>query len=373
MLSQTSSSFADSKAHYPILDGLRGVAAMVVVWYHVFEGYATSHLDQIINHGYLAVDFFFLLSGFVIAYAYDDRWHRMTLREFFKRRAIRLHPMVLFGALLGGALFYTQGCDWWDVSKVTVGSLLLGVVMNMFLIPAPVGVEVRGIGEMFPLNGPSWSLFFEYIGNLMYGLFVRRFSLGVLASTVAVCGLALGGGAIWGGQGDVGYGWTLMSWQQFYMGMLRMMFSFFMGLLMFRVVRPGRVRGAFWWCSALLVVLLVMPRVGGADSLWANGVYDMLCVALCFPLVVYMGVSGRADGPFTKRLVKFLGDISYPLYIVHYPFIYLYIAWVKNHQLPFSQSWYMALALFAGTILLAWVVLKIYDMPVRRWLSRKRK
>ena len=104
-------SFADSKPHYPLLDGLRGVAAIVVVWYHIFESFATSHLDQGVNHGYLAVDFFFLLSGFVLGYAYDGRWGKMSTWSFIRRRLIRLHPMVIFGAIFGGALFYTQGCE----------------------------------------------------------------------------------------------------------------------------------------------------------------------------------------------------------------------------------------------------------------------
>ena len=77
-----------SKPHYGILDGLRGVAALMVIWYHIFEGFATSPIDQKFNHGYLAVDFFFILSGFVIGYAYDDRWKSMKIKDFFKRRLI---------------------------------------------------------------------------------------------------------------------------------------------------------------------------------------------------------------------------------------------------------------------------------------------
>lgn len=110
--------FPNTKPHYEILDGLRGVAAIMVVWFHIFEAYATSHLDQRINHGYLAVDFFFILSGFVIGYAYDDRWGKMKITDFIKRRVIRLHPMVVVGALIGGVMFYWQGCSVWDVSKV---------------------------------------------------------------------------------------------------------------------------------------------------------------------------------------------------------------------------------------------------------------
>lgn len=100
----TQTTYLASKPHYEILDGLRGVAAVMVIIFHLFEAHAGgSHLTQIINHGYLAVDFFFMLSGFVIGYAYDDRWNRMTVGTFFKRRIIRLHPMVIMGSIVGAA------------------------------------------------------------------------------------------------------------------------------------------------------------------------------------------------------------------------------------------------------------------------------
>ncbi len=85
------------RPHYPILDGLRGVAAVLVVAFHVCEASSTSHLDQIINHGYLAVDFFFLLSGFVVGYAYDDRWGKMTLGGFLKFDLSGFNPWSLWG------------------------------------------------------------------------------------------------------------------------------------------------------------------------------------------------------------------------------------------------------------------------------------
>src|SRR6188768_2384328 len=97
-----------TKPHYAILDGLRGVAAIMVVIFHIFEAHASSSLTQVINHGYLAVDFFFLLSGFVIGYAYDDRWKNLSASGFFKRRLVRLQPMVVMGMIVGAALFYFQ-------------------------------------------------------------------------------------------------------------------------------------------------------------------------------------------------------------------------------------------------------------------------
>ena len=160
----SSAAFSDTKPHYELLDGLRGVAALLVVWYHVFEGYAFAGgtLIESINHGYLAVDFFFILSGFVIGYAYDDRWKVMKTKDFFKRRLIRLHPMVVLGAVLGAITFYIQGSEKWDGTPVSMSMVMLAMLMGLFLIPAVPGSgsEVRGNGEMYPLNGPSWSLFF---------------------------------------------------------------------------------------------------------------------------------------------------------------------------------------------------------------------
>ncbi|MDQ0967927.1 peptidoglycan/LPS O-acetylase OafA/YrhL [Flavobacterium sp. W4I14] len=95
-----------TKPHYPILDGLRGVAAIIVVTFHLTEPLGTGHLDILVNHGYLAVDFFFLLSGFVMGYAYDDRWNKMSVGSFFKRRIVRLQPMVILGMTLGAIGFY---------------------------------------------------------------------------------------------------------------------------------------------------------------------------------------------------------------------------------------------------------------------------
>ena len=364
----SSAAFADTKPHYAILDGLRGVAAIMVVWFHIFEAYATSHLDQKINHGYLAVDFFFILSGFVIGYAYDDRWKTMTAKDFIKRRIIRLQPMVVMGAIIGAIVFYFQGCPVWDVAKVTVGALFVATFINALLIPATPGTEIRGLGEMYPLNGPSWSLFFEYIGNVLYALFIRKFSTAMLALLVVVAGCALAVFSIFGPYGDICAGFSLTG-IEFTGGFFRLLYSFSAGLLLFRMFKPTHIKGAFWICSLAVIVLLAVPRLGGAGHLWMNGLYDTICFALLFPLIVYLGASGKITDRYTKRVCKFLGDISYPLYMVHYPFIYLYYAWVKNEELTFGESLYGALAVVIGSMLLAYICLKLYDEPVRKYVA----
>ena len=365
-----SAAFADTKPHYHILDGLRGVAALTVVCFHLFEAFATSHVDQRINHGYLAVDFFFMLSGFVIGYAYDDRWGKMGVKDFLKRRLIRLHPMVVMGTLIGALLWYTQGCEVWDVSQVSVGMLLLATLAGMLMIPATPGWEIRGVGEMFPLNGPSWSLFFEYVANICYALFLRKLSTRWLSVLVAASACGLAGFAIFGPLGDlcVGFAWTENDLPG---GLLRLTFSFSAGLLMSRLFKPVKIKGAFWLGGIAIVTLAAIPRIGGAEHLWMNGIYDAVCVLFLFPSVVYIAASGQTTDKTTTRICNFLGDISYPLYMIHYPFIYLYFAWVKNNQLTFEESLPGAIALVVGCVLLAWLCLKLYDGPVRKWLTGK--
>lgn len=359
-----------NKPHYNVLDGLRGVAAITVVCFHIFEAFATSHLDQRINHGYLAVDFFFILSGFVIGYAYDDRWSKMSTKDFIRRRIIRLHPMVVMGAVIGAIMFYFQGCSVWDVSSVTVMALLGATLLNALLIPAMPGHEVRGLGEMFPLNGPSWSLFFEYIGNILYALIIRKFSTKILALLVFIAGCGLATFAIAGQYGDICAGFSLTE-IEFTAGFLRVLFSFSAGLLLSRIFRPANIKGAFWICSITIVTLLALPRLGGAEHLWINGLYDTICCVVIFPILVYLGASGKSTDKYTARLCRFLGDISYPLYTVHYPFIYLYYAWVKNNKLTFEQSLPGAAAVVIGSIILAYICLKLYDIPVRNYLAKR--
>lgn len=319
MQAKSSSAFSDSKPHYELLDGLRGVAALVVIWYHIFEGFCTSPFDQNFNHGYLAVDFFFILSGFVVGYAYDDRWKTtLTTGNFIKRRLVRLHPMVVLGAVLGALTFCLQGSEKWDGSPVAVSMLMVALLLHLFLLPAlpGSGPEVRGNGEMFPLNGPSWSL----SGNNLPG------------------------------------------------GFLRLLFAFSVGLLMSRNFKPRPVRGAFWICSLAVIALLSVPYVG---TKLTNGVYDAVCVIVIFPLLVHIGASGKATDRGTSRICKLLGDISYPVYLIHYPVLYLFFSYVWKHGLAFSQVWHIAVMLFIGFIVFAWLCLKFYDEPIRKWLSRR--
>ncbi len=379
----TTATFLDTKPHYDLLDGLRGVAALLVVVYHVFEGFSFAELtngagDGLIrtfNHGYLAVDFFFMLSGFVLSYAYDDRFRSMSLGSFFKRRLIRLHPMLLVGVLIGATTFLIQGAVTWSGEAVAPQWIALSALLACFMIPALPGVryEVRGNGEAFPLNGPSWSLFFEYIGNILYALILRRLNKAWLAVVVALTGLGWAWFALTNvsGYGSMGVGWTIDS-VNFGGGMLRMLFPFALGMLLARHFKPLYVRGAFAWCSLALVGLFAVPYIEGQEPVCMNSVYELFCLAVAFPLIVWLGASGVAGGKKASAVCDLLGQLSYPLYVIHYPFMYLFYDFlIKEERYTLASAWPQALAVVVGCLLLAYALLKCYDLPVRRYLARR--
>ena len=364
--------FLPSKNHYLILDGLRGVAALMVVAFHVFETFnGGNRLVQIINHGYLAVDFFFLLSGFVVAYAYDDRWGKMTQWDFYKRRLIRLQPMVIVGSLIGAALFYFQSCDMFSlIAPTPVWKMLLVMLVGFTLIPLLPSMDIRGWQEMHPLNGPAWSLFYEYLANIMYALVVRKFSKRALAVFVLLTACLLVHYLVMGTQGDVIGGWAIDT-IQLRIGFTRMLYPFFAGVLLSRMGKLIHLKGAFWICSVMIIIILSVPRIGGSEHLWMNGLYESFCIILLFPLIVSIGAGGNISGKYSIKACKFLGDISYPIYITHYPLIYMYVAWVTNNKVPIEKGIFMGLLLFITSIVVAYACLKLYDEPVRNWLQKR--
>lgn len=370
--------FKDTKVHYAILDGLRGVAALMVVIYHIFEGYAFAGggIIESLNHGYLAVDFFFILSGFVVGYAYDDRLGKsMKTKDFLKRRLIRLHPMVIMGAVLGAATFCIQGSTQWDGTEISISLVMLSMLCAMlFILAIPGGCyEIRGNGEMFPLNGPSWSLFFEYIGNILYALFVRRLSTKQLTAIVVSLGIGYTAFAVFdaSGYGNMGVGWTLDS-INFLGGMLRMLFPFSMGLLLSGNFKPFKVKGSFWLASSILIIIFAIPYIPNDGNICYNGILEAVCVTLIFPILVRLGASGSTADHKSTAICNFLGRISYPLYMIHYPIMYLFYAWLIENKAPaFAKTWQAALGVYVTCIILALLCMKLYDEPVREYLAKK--
>jgi peptidoglycan/LPS O-acetylase OafA/YrhL len=344
------------KPHYPILDGLRGTAAIMIVIYHLFEAYYQVPANHPTQHGYLAVDFFYLLSGFVVGYAYDDRWGKMSMLDFFKIRLVRLHPLVILGVTIGAICFWLD--PYTNLGHQTGLLKLIGVMLIGFtLLPSP---DLRGWGETHSLDGPCWSLFQEYIANLIYALFGRKMSKVILWVIVIISAVALTWVSVW--RGDVATGW---GYKTFWIAFTRMMFPFFAGLLLFRTGKLIRIPRAYSVCSLVLILLFCLPT-----HKQFTGWYEAVCIIVGFPLIVAAGAGGQISGRWAK-LCKFSGAISYPLYITHYPFIYIYTSWVVIKKPAPAEIIPVAIFLFFFFILLAWAALKLYDEPVRAWLKRK--
>jgi peptidoglycan/LPS O-acetylase OafA/YrhL len=365
-----------SKPHYPILDGLRGTAAVLVVIFHLLEAYFPELPKHPMHHGYLAVDFFYLLSGFVVGYAYDDRWAQgMTIKQFFKIRFIRLHPLVILGTIIGAICFWFD--PYKDMQIIDTGKFITVVLLGFTLLPATT--DVRGWGETHPLDGPCWSLMQEYIANILYAIIGRKLTKGGLWAVVIISGIVLLVVSV--DHGDLGTGWGyakiksafIADWfygkgsegyPNIWVAPVRMMFPFFAGLLLFRTGKLIRVPMAYTVCSLLLAALFFFPWYS-----W-NGYFDALCIIIFFPIIVAAGAGGQISGRWAK-LCKFSGDISYPIYIMHYPFIYIYTFWIIKTKPEGSTVIAVATGLFFFFILLAYAALKLYDEPVRKWLKRK--
>ena len=260
----------------------------------------------------------------------------------------------------------------WPVHAVPVWKMLAVMLVGMTLLPVPVSMDVRGWQEMHPLNGPGWSLFYEYVRQ--YTLCPRRAAFSEMAAGGAGGRVGCGADPLRPDEPLGRHHRRLVAAHGRTTG--RRLHTHDVSLLrgiacLSRLVRPGHVRRAFWWCSLGLVALLAVPRVGGTEHLWQNGLYDALVVVVLFPLIVWTGASGTVTGRSARMSASFWADISYPIYITHYPLVYTYTAWVRNHGLTLGEAWPAAAGTVVVSVLLAYAALKWYDEPVRRWLRRK--
>jgi peptidoglycan/LPS O-acetylase OafA/YrhL len=355
---------SSGKEHFEVLDGLRGSAAFLIVIFHLFNyAFGFNSPLSLVRHAYLAVDFFFGLSGFVVAYAYDDRWTRMSIPQFFRIRLIRLHPLVLLGATLGllGYLFDPFGKG---INHTPGPMLLLAYVTSLLLLPSPpVGGRHN---ETQALNGPAWSLMQEYLGNIAYALILRRLRAITLGIIFALSGLLL----IWVAniKASLDGGW---GYPEIWMAPLRLTVSFVMGLWLYRIQhRIRRPKIGLLALSLVLAIVFQMPKFTEVGSFSLNGLYDATCVLLLFPLIILCGAHSEA-GAGMIRLCKFSGKLSYPLYITHIPFVYVLanFAHTRHPGKPVVLTWIFVVLPFAITV--AWLALKYLDEPVRAWLTRR--
>ena len=373
-----------SKQRYDILDGLRGVAALMVIIFHFFELYSFGNPSkQIINHGYLAVDFFYVLSGFVLGYAYDDRWDKMSYWDFYKRRLIRLHPMVIAGSLLGMCYFFLGECiNSPNIESVNPLYFFLTIIMSILMIPCPAQMDIRGWGETNSFNGPNWTLTYEYIVNILYSLIFRRLHtiiIGILtlASALLLVNLTCNFDIFnvmnerESNKYTVIGGWSLTSCE-LCVGFTRLFYPYFAGYLVYRLKLKIRIPYSFIICSIILITFLSMPRLEKEGYPIFNGIYEAIVIILIFPLVIIIGAGDTTKNEILTKICKFIGELSYPIYITHYPIIYMNSAWTSFHM---KDSLFNKIMISIGSFCImvfnAYSLIELYDKPVRKWLANK--
>ncbi|WP_027126138.1 acyltransferase family protein [Gelidibacter mesophilus] len=348
-----------SKPHFDILDGLRGLAAIVVVIFHFMEIIIADFSENFISHGYLAVDFFFCLSGFVVAYAYDNRIAGMGLKTFIKLRLIRLQPLVVIGSVLGLLTFLLDPyTDLYAIYGFKETALIF--ITSTFLIPYPV-VSERYF-NLFNLNAPSWSLFWEYVANLIYATVLFKVTKKVLPVLVILAAAGLfyvsynSGGLLGGWSGDT-----------FFDGMARISFSFLMGMLIFRSNWILKNKLGLIGMSVLLLLTFFTPH----NDQW-NWLVDPILVTFYFPLIVSLGAGAHLASKHHK-INKISGDISYPLYMTHYPFMWIFASYVVAEAPSVTElSWVIPISIVL-LIGLSYLVAVFLDLPIRSYLTAKLK
>ena len=307
-----------------ILDGMRGVAAIMVLVIHFGKKWDFA------PSGYLSVDLFFLLSGFVISAAYSERIDSgMASGEFIRMRIIRLYPMYLMGML--GCL--ALGSIY---PPVTVISLGLGLLM----LPSPQ------THVLYPFMAQGWSLFFEIIANLLFvslhrHLTTLRLSVLMILAAGSMFVLSVD-------HGNIGGGWV---WDSFALGLARVLFSFFGGVLIWRY--RAQINFRFHPVAILSIIVLV-----SFYSPEKRIIFDFIVVILLWPLLLMVSINSNSNSP----LLRFLGEISYPLYCLHG----MFALGVLKPEAPIG-----ALALSALSIGMAWTAYHYYDQPMRSWLIKR--
>jgi peptidoglycan/LPS O-acetylase OafA/YrhL len=344
-----------ASTHFLGLDGLRGIAALVVVYLHAD---LTFHIGYRPGTASLAVDFFFMLSGFVLAHAYDGRLRQgMTWPDFMRVRLIRLYPMLFLGSVLGATVFQTAQHQRHLYHNLTSAWMTAGSFLML-----PVGLPVGDI-TAYPLNIAYWSLFFELIANAVYATHWGRRPPRTLG--LAVVGFALATTVM-----------TFMSRPYiangvdsptFLWGFVRVAYPFAAGLLIYRLrhrwapIRHWQVVTGPGWCpaAAILAAVLLLP----IDSPWC----DLTLSFVVFPLLIIAAASLDMSAA-TTRICATLGRLSYPVYILHWP-IYRSLDGAMSILRIRTAPWVLALTGAVATILLSQAILKVWDEPVRRWLN----
>ncbi len=343
------SSVVVGRTHLASLDGLRGVAALAVFGAH-FQYFSGIELG--LGRSGSAVDFFFILSGFVIGRTYDARLAAgLAWGEYMTVRLKRLYPAMLVAVALGAGVALAR----WE-------PLYPPLVLQAFLLPVLWGPPIFG-GELFPLNGPQWTLFFELVANALHAAAAPWLTDRRLAIVIAVA-------ALWATVTAVHFGGLDGGWTRdtFWGGPPRAIFGFAVGLMIFRLQRRGVSAPPIPYPLVVggLVLCLTRPFV----PIDPEAPADLLIALLALPALVFLAVRSPTRGRVAAVATR-AGALSYPLYAIHMPLLRGCEGILAALPGAFTRpGWMVALPAVAG---LAILFEQRFDTPVRRWLKTRRR
>ena len=341
-----------SNGRFVTLDGMRGLAALVVAWAHIGELLGLG----LPPHSELAVDFFFVLSGFVIAQAYEDRLATtMGLREFLKIRAIRLHPLLMLGCAISLCVLGAQSLDG---HGETAGALAWAAIAAVLLRPFH-SLDSPGA---FPLDGPAWSLFAEYWVNILFALIAPFLTFARLRALMLAGVLMLM--LLFILEGGIGNVWRTES---IGLSILRVTYPFFGGVMASRLYRSGKLRVP---TVTPLVSVTLLTAVLLSPAFRFDVAFEVAMIVGFFPLLVLASTNDVMPA-VQHRIMLLGGALSYPVYTLHFPLaLALFIPLVGTGHTTAGTMGYLA-AYMIGLCALSYAALRYFDEPVRAWLGNR--
>ncbi len=343
------------KKTFSVLDGMRGIAAIYVLIIHT--GSFWGNLD--FHHSYLAVDLFFLLSGFVIAHAYEAKLDsgQLSLQNFILVRLIRLYPMYFLSVIFAATIFILDYLGGRNRDLLNTHQLIELIALSLIFLPT----YIPGIIYLFPLNIPYWSIFYELIMNLVYVFTREKLKNNVLIILVISLSCLLALMAYFRGDISAGLTWKLTS---ILSALVRSGFGIFLGVYLFRIHKRLLINLSIssWMVILIMAISLMAPDLGRL-----NGLFDLFAVTLIFPLLILLGVRSK-HGLIADLILKKLGVVSYPMYLLHIPvslIIYRYASDLVEIYAPYS-----GVSLVLGLMILSLLAEKYLDIPARRFLTK---
>ena len=332
-----------------LLDGMRGLAAFAVIVDHV----PSETLEAILPGRYLAVDFFFVLSGLVLARAYGDSLAEPGgISRFLKLRLIRLYPLYLLGFAVGCALtllFTMRGWNDFELAMFPVS-----VAGGLIFLPTPATLGTPA-DVLFPFDPPAWTLLFELIANFAWAftafLFRGRMRYAILITFAVWAALAVYYAPA------LGAGWA---WSHINAGLARVFFSFFAGVALYQALNKVRLPRIPSLVPVVLLAFILMCPAGKLP----RSAFDVAAMLMIIPATVF--IAAHSEVPkHVARVCDWLGSVSYGVYVLHFPLFLAISLFADRLGLPPSLQ---VFAVAAASAIAAHISGLVYERPIQRRL-----